>query len=304
MFSGVLINFEYDIDFYHIVYLSFEYLLVFQVNGNCPGENDNAGSNKKDPQLKETDFGGIDREWSKSIRGKSNKTEIAQNMVYDTRISTIYAHLKMQNINANLSENQAQPRNGQVQDTFGNVKKRHFEKSDSDQVDHNINECCNTLINGEEMECRFWEGQVKLEDIDVNDVEVNGYVSTSTEHKRENDQCRNVSGFFEANKETFHETFVKEEEYDDYDDNGGDAGGIIGGFLEDKIDDLDDDEHYDGELVTGYTSDHKPQVRQYLSTKSYDTKLHDIIASFGIVLSRNFYALIILLLIVTLAMCD
>ena len=237
-------------------------LLVFQVNGNCPEENDAVGSGKKEPELKETDFGGIDREWSKTIPDKSKKTERAQNIVYDTGISTINAHLNMQNVNGNLSENQAHPRNGQVQDALGNIKKRHFEKSDSDQIACDSNKTCNTLINEEEKEGRFWERQVKQEDSDVNDVEVNGYVSTSTEHTRENDQCRNLNASLEGNKEAFLETFVKEEEYDDYDDDGGDAGGIIGGFLEDTINDLhDDDEHHDGELVTGYTSDDKPQVR-------------------------------------------
>ena len=230
-------------------------------HGNLPEENDAVGGNVRGQERTETDSNRIDRELSESVLGKSKGNDRVRNIVDDTGFSGI-DDLNMQNVDENLSDNQARPCYGQALDASGTVTRNHFDPLDSDQVADDSSERRNAMIGNEESEGILGGRQVKLEDSDGNDIELNRNVSASNEHINDNDQCNYVNAVMERTEGNFCETFIKEEEYDD--DDG--AGGIIEGFLEDddESDNLhENDEHCNEEFIPGFSSLHESEVRPY-----------------------------------------
>ena len=226
-------------------------------DGNLPEENDAVGGNAREPERTETDSNRIDRELSKSVLSKSKSSDRVRNIVDDTGFSRI-DDLNMQNVDGTLSNNQVQPGNGQVLDASGTVTRQHFHQLEWDQIAHDSSKRCNTMVGNEESGGILGVRQVKLEDNDANDIELNRKVSSRNERINDNDQCSNVKAVMERTEGNFSETFIKEEEYDD--DDG--ACGIIEGFLEDESDDLlDNDVHCNGELMPGFSSLRESQVR-------------------------------------------
>ena len=226
-------------------------------------ENDTVRRNAEEPTRKRTAFNVNDGEWSRSILNKSKKNIKVQNVVDATEILGT-GDPDGQNVNRNSSNDQAPLFNGHLQQASGNRTESYFGKSDSYQIGHDSSERCNTLINEEERESTLEGRQVKLEDNDGGDIELDWNSSTTREHTGLGDQCYALTASLEGNKEGAHEAFIKEEDHSDDESNVGD---IIGGFLENSVDDIHRDvEGYDGELVPGYISDHDSQVRQYFST--------------------------------------
>ena len=237
-------------------------------DGSRLEKNDTARRNAEEPTRKRTGRNANDREWSRSILNKSKKNSRVQNVVDVTEVSRT-PDPGLQNLNWNLSNYQAPLCNGHLQQASGNfTESSHFGKSDSYQIAHDSSETCNTLINEEERENTLTGSQVKLEDSDGGDIELNRSVSTTEEDTELGDQCYTLTASLEGSKKDVDEAFFKEEVYDDnFSDDESDAGDMIGGFFEKSVDDIRKDvAGYAGELLLGYKSDHESQVRPCFST--------------------------------------
>ena len=141
------------------------------------------------------------------------------------------------------------------------VTKDQLVESSSDQSVGDSSERCNT---GDEtgMDGSCKGGRLNIENKKINDVSVNRKVSTTTEQRRENDQCAAMDTSFQVGQRGASEIKQEEHDYDCNHDDDNDVGGIIDGFLGDSDDDLlDNHGHYNRELIPAYTSDHGSQVR-------------------------------------------
>lgn len=146
------------------------------------------------------------------------------------------------------------------------VTEDNIGQADSDQRVSDPSERCNTLK--EIGEGRFAGRPMEIEESSFNNTELVERASITELRTRQTYPC-DVSGthFQEAQKGTYTTIKIEQEGDDDVDDEYDKEASLTGEFLADCDVDLHNDgEHYNCELIPGYTIDNNPKVwKFYLS---------------------------------------